>query len=115
MYQMIEKIFVNQSMDVQDQPLNLHRRVSHSDDDAYLRRQQQQQRRRHHRRRSSLLAEYRTKDLSSFKPKYSNQSQTRLNIHRLNSSTSNEPHINRIQSNEYTSITDGSWRIMFSF
>lgn len=107
MYQMIEKMFVHQSTDGQDALVNLHRRVSYSDDDAFLRRQR---RGRQQRRRSSLFAEYqtnRTKDFSSFKPRHSNQSQQRLSVHRLNSSTSSESNITRIQSNEYTSITDG--------
>lgn len=112
MYQMIEKIFYHQSMDGQELSSNFHRRISHSDDDAFTRRH-----RRRNRRRSSLFAEHqsnRLKDPSTFKSRNSIQSQQRLSVNRLNSSASNESNITRIQSNEYTSITDGLFRLIVS-
>lgn len=109
MYQMIEKIFAYQSMDGQGGlGLNIHRRFSHSDDDAFVRR---------HRRRSSLFAEHqsnRLRDPPIFKSRHSIQSQQRLSVNRLNSSGSNESNNTRIQSNEYTSITDGLFTLIFS-
>ncbi len=129
MFDMIQKMFYNQSFDKQDLPYIFHHRASWYDDDTYNREQQ----RRRRRRRSSLtgyeLNYFQDKSLPkstttmsnqismssarSLIPdplllsKNSNQLQRRSTIHRLNSSTSNDSSITRIQSNEYTSITDG--------
>jgi hypothetical protein len=120
MYNMIEKMFYNQSADEQDLPFIFHRR---SYDDV-----------RHQQRRPSSLTAY---ELSNYKDKTlskstiipnrtsmpdpislsktSNKLQRRSTIHRLNSSNSNESNTTRIQSNEYTSITDGLMILGFFF
>ncbi|CAF3221967.1 unnamed protein product [Rotaria sp. Silwood2] len=122
-YEMIQKMYLNQSFDEQDSSYTCHRRTSWFDDDIHDRQQQQQRRRR----RSSLTCY----ELNYFKEKHmsksttmlinrmpmskheqislskkSNQVQRRSTFHRLDSLTSNDLNINRIQSNEYTSITD---------
>jgi hypothetical protein len=115
MYDMIKKMHYNQSFDEQDLPYILHRRSSWFDDDDHV-----GNRRRRRRQRRSSLSGY---ELNYFKDKSlpksttmtdqlfisnkSNQFQRQSTIHRINSSTSNDSNINRIQSNEYTSITDG--------
>ncbi|CAF1499010.1 unnamed protein product [Rotaria sp. Silwood1] len=125
-YEMIQKMFSNQSFDERDPSYVFRRRTSWFDDDIHDRRRQQRQ------RRSSLtgyeLNSFRDKNISksttiimnrtpiskhglsihdqiplSKKP---HQVQRRSTIHRLDSLTSNDFNINRIQSNEYTSITD---------
>jgi len=125
MYDMIKRMHYNQSSDEQDLPNTLHRRSSCFDDDISRRRRQ--------RRRRSSLSGYElnyVKDkplpksttmmdqLFNSRPrssmldqvlfsKKSNQPQRQATIRRLNSSTSDDSNITRIQSNEYTSITDG--------
>jgi hypothetical protein len=126
MYDMIKRMHYNQSSDEQDLPNILHRRSSCFDDDI-------SDRRRHRRRRSSLSGYelnyvkdkplpksttmmdqlFNSRPRSSMMldqvlfSKKSNQPQRQATIRRLNSSTSNDSNITRIQSNEYTSITDG--------
>ena len=115
---MIEKMFYNQPIGDHDLPLSLHRRSTWSDDDSFHHHHQQ--------RRPSSLTCYelkhqkeRTLSKSTILPnrnslpdpvslsRSSVPPQRRSTIHRLNSSTSNDSNIVRIQSNEYTSITDG--------
>jgi hypothetical protein len=116
MYNMLEKMFHNRPVNEHDLPFVFHRQSTWSDDEGI----------HHQRRRPSSLTGY---ELSHHKEKAlskstiisnpnsisdqvpssrnSNQLQRRSTIHRLNSSTSNDSNITRIQSNEYTSITDG--------
>lgn len=123
-YDMMQKMYYHQSYNEQDLPYIFHRRSSWFDDDPN----------NHRRRRRSSLTGYElnyfkdksisksttmmNKRISISKPrsstpehsllaKTSNPAQRRSTIHRLNSSTSNDSNIVRIQSNEYTSITDG--------
>jgi hypothetical protein len=126
MFDMMQKMFYNQSFDEQDLPYVFHRQLSSFEDDIHNRRQRR-------RRRSSLtgyeLDYFKDKSLpkstttmtdrmSMLKPrssiadpvslpKNSNRLQRQATIHRLNSSTSSDSNTTRIQSNEYTSITDG--------
>lgn len=119
MYDIIQKMYDNQSMEEEEllDRFNYHQPYWINDDI-------------HKRRRSSItgyeLNYFKDKSLSKSrttttitnrisrsKPeqvllrKNSNELQRQSTLHRLNSSTSNDSNITRIRSNEYTSITDG--------
>jgi hypothetical protein len=130
MYEMLQKMSYNQSTDEQNNPLRLRRPSTCFNDDIFDRRRYSSQR-----RRSSFTA-YELNDIKG-KTLPKSQTTTTVNnrlatsqiqlgsssstsetgsftglqrrstINRLNSLTNNESHNSRIQSNEYTSITDG--------
>lgn len=137
MYDMMRRFFDHQSYDEQNLANIYHRRSSWFDDDD----DDHNKKNTYQRRRSSFtgyeLNYFKDKSvpksttminnrLSISKPRTSvgeqsllnrntNLSQRRSTIHRLNSSTSNDSNIVRIQSNEYTSITDGLKSFSFVF
>ena len=122
-YDMVQRVLLTRSLDDRDLlPYPRRRPSSYFDDDMHDRQK--------HRRRSSLTgydlnyskdkslpksSTMLTSQMSTSKLAPSTTDQIRLpyqlqrrsTIHRLNSSTNNETNVTRIQSNEYTSITDG--------
>lgn len=127
MYEAVQKVLNNQSGEEQDRSSAIHRQTSWFDDDIHDRRLR--------RRRSSLTAY----ELNGVKDKFISKSTTtimnrlskskhglsildpssvskkinqiprRSTVHRLDSITSNDLNMNRLQSNEYTTITDGNF------
>ena len=121
MYNMMQKLLLNQSPDIQHPPYIFHRPSSMFDDDI-----------RNRQRRRSSVTGYESNyfndksipksttmidRLSISKPRSSIPDHTSLSkkvarlerqstIHRLSSLTDDVSNINQIQSNEYTSITD---------
>ncbi|CAF4628555.1 unnamed protein product [Rotaria socialis] len=125
-HDLIRTVLSNQSFDEYNRSHDLHHRGSSIDDDIHDRRQEKCRRRssltgyeisyfkKRNVPRSSTMIINRMPKLKvalsthdKFSPsKKSNQIQRRSTMHRLDSFASNDSNINRMQSHEYTSVTD---------